>query len=194
MAANKPERQGGHQKIDDGSFADRFAAARALYEGTPGMTMLILSQQTGIGKSTLERRANQEGWKKNYPGLSVGEMTAAAQRAADLFNRKVEEFGPECTTEDREQAVTEVVHEVAIDIRAEMLDRHRREWAAPRGMSAEAVRMRDTDPDKAFARAKMAKITAETLKIIQDGERKAHGLDVGELPAGSVVVIERGHA
>lgn len=193
MAANKSERQGGIRTVDDGSREDRYVAARALYEGTPGMTMTMLSQQTGMGKSTLERRANQEGWKKNYPGLSVGEMTEAAQRAADLFNRKVEEFGPECSTEERQQAAVEVVHEIAIDVRAEMLDRHRREWAAPRAMSAEAVRMRDSDPDKAFGRAKMAKITAETLKIIQDGERKAHGLDVGELPPGSVVVIERGH-
>lgn len=170
---------------------DRYAAARALYEGTPGMTLRALAEKTGIGKSTLERRANAEGWKKNYAATKLGDMTAEAQVAADKFNRKIEEYGPEATAEQKQQVVAEVVHEVAVDARGEMLDRHRREWAAPRAMSAEAVRMRDSDPVKAFDRAKLAKITAETLKIVQDGERKAWGLDVGELPPGQVVVIER---
>lgn len=192
VAANNPDRQGGTGK-DESGFDDRFAAARALYEGTPGMTMRNLAEQTGMGKSTLERRANLEGWKKNFPGLTVGEMTEAAQRAANLFNTKIDELGPEVTAEDRELVVQEVTHEIAVDARAIVLDRHRKEWAAPRAMSVEAVNLRNTDPDKAFARAKMAKITSETLKIIQDGERKAWGLDLGELPPGSVVVIERGN-
>jgi hypothetical protein len=51
--------------------------------------------------------------------------------------------------------------------------------------------LRTEDTAKAFDRAKLAKITAETLMIVQNGERKAWGLDVGELPAGAVVVIER---
>lgn len=193
MAANKPERMTS-VPADSTPYKDRFVAARAMYEGTPGMTMRLLAEQTGIGMSTLQRKANEEGWKKNYAALKVGEMTEAAQRAADQFKHKMADFGPEVSAEQEAQAVQEVIHEVAVDARAQMLDRHRVEWAAPRAMSAEAVRMRDSDPDKAFARAKMAKITAETLKIVQDGERKAWGLDVGELPAGSVVVIERGHA
>lgn len=189
MAAQKPERR--TLGPDDSGFEDRYAAARALYEGTAGMTFRQLAEHTGMGKSTLERRANAEGWKKNYGTLQPGEMTEIAQKAADLFNRKIEEFGPEVTAEQKAQAVAEVTHEVAVDARAEMLDRHRREWAAPRAMSAEAVRMRETDPDKAFQRAKMAKITSETLQLIQNGERKAWGIDAGEVPAGSVVVIER---
>lgn len=176
---------------DEAEVEDRYAAARALYEGTPGMTFKLLAEQTGMGKTTLERRSRVENWKKNYASLKPGEMTEAAQRAADLFNRKIEEFGPEVTAEQKAQAVAEVTHEVAVDARAEMLDRHRREWAAPRAMSAEAVRLRDQDPIRAFDRAKLAKITAETLKLVQDGERKAWGLDVGEVPPGSVVVIER---
>lgn len=186
MPGSKPERK---KDPSYGSIPQsRIAAARALYEGTPGMTLKMLAEKTGLGKTTCERYANNEGWKKNH---KFGDMTPEAQAAADRFERKMEEFGPEATADDVSRAVAEVVHEVAVDARAEMLDRHRREWAAPRAMSAEAVRMRDTDADKAFHRAKMAKITSETLKIIQDGERKAWGLDVGEVPPGSVVVIER---
>lgn len=190
MAANNPDRQGGNI-VDVTGFEDRFAAARALYEGTPGMTFKMCAEKTGMGKSTLERRAAAEGWKKLYGNLKPGEMTADAQRAADLFNRLLDEYGPEITEADKALVTAEVTHQVAVDIRGEMLDRHRREWAAPRAMSAEAVRMRETNPEKAFDRAKMAKITAETLKIIQDGERKAHGIDAGDLPPGAVVVIDR---
>ncbi|MEN6549439.1 MAG: hypothetical protein ABFE07_25620 [Armatimonadia bacterium] len=164
------------------------AAARALYEGTPGMTLKACAEQTGLGKSTIEKAANEQGWKKNH---KFGDMTEQAQKAADMFKRKIEEFGPEASAEEKQQVVAEVVQDVAIDARAAMLDRHRREWAAPRAMSAEAVKMRETRPGEAFDRAKLAKITAETLKIVQDGERKAWGLDVGEVPPGSVVVIER---
>ncbi len=191
MAANSPDRNPSHPQDYDG-FPDRYAAARALYEGTPGMTFKQAAEKTGMGKSTLERRANAEGWKKCFGKLKPGEMTADAQSAADLFGRLMDEYGPEVTADQQEMVVAEVVHEVAVDIRGKMLDRHRTEWAAPRAMSAEAVRMRDADPDKAFDRAKMAKITAETLKIIQDGERKAHGIDAGDLPPGAVVVIDRG--
>ncbi len=72
-----------------------------------------------------------------------------------------------------------------------VLERHRKEWSAPRGLSAEAMRIRDSDPFKSFERAKLAKILAETLKLIQDGERQALGLDTKENPKGHVVVIER---
>lgn len=191
MAANSPDRNPSRPQDYDG-FPDRYAAARALYEGTPGMTFRQVAEKTGMGKSTLERRANAEGWKKCFGNLVPGQMTADAQAAADLFNRLMDDYGPEVTAEQQELVVAEVVHEVAVDVRAKMLDRHRTEWAAPRAMSAEAVRIRDSDPDKAFERAKLAKITAETLKIVQDGERKAHGIDAGDLPPGAVVVIDRG--
>ncbi len=191
MAANSRNRNPSRpQDFDD--FPDRYAAARALYEGTPGMTLRMAADKTGMGKSTLERRANEEDWKKCFGNLKPGEMTAEAQAAADLFGRLMDEYGPEVSAEQTELVTQQVVHEVAVDIRGQMLDRHRLEWAAPRAMSAEAVRMRETAPEKAFDRAKMAKITAETLKIIQDGERKAHGIDAGDLPQGAVVVIERG--
>lgn len=184
VAENKPERSRPDLAIPE----KRWVAARALYEGTPGMTMAKLAEKTGLGKSSLERKANEQGWKKNFV---MGQMTEEAQKAADMFAQKVDEFGPEITAEEKQKIATEVVHQVAVDVRAEVLDRHRREWAIPRKLSQEAVLLRDLKPGEAFDRAKMAKITAETLKILQDGERKAWGLDVGELPPGDVLVIER---
>ena len=181
MAANDPERQGGTRlAIPD----ERWAAARALYEGTAGMTLRRVAEETGIPKSTVETRAKLEKWRKNYPLANLGPIGPIAQEAADRYSAKIEDAGPEVTAEQKAEAVTETVAEVAVDQRAQVLDRHRREWAAPRRLSYEAVQGRD------FEKAKLAKITAETLKLIQDGERKAWGLE-GADPDQPVFVIER---
>lgn len=164
------------------------AAARILYEGTPGMSIRTAAEKVCLSPSVVGRAADSQNWKKNH---TKGEVTKAAQEMADKFKSKIADFGPEITTEQKTAVAERMSLDETIDKRAEMLERHRREWAAPRGMSSEAVRIRDTDPIKAFEKAKLAKITAETIKIVQDGERKAWGLDVGELPPGAVVVIER---
>ena len=164
---------------------ERWAAARALYEGTAGMTLKRVSEETGIPKATVEVRAKTEKWRKNYPPANLGPISPLAQEAADKYQAKIDDAGPEVTAEQKSEAVLETVAEVAVDQRAQVLDRHRREWAAPRKLSYEAVQNRD------FERAKLAKITAETLKLIQDGERKAWGLE-GADPDQPVFVIERG--
>lgn len=72
-----------------------------------------------------------------------------------------------------------------VQARAEVINRHRREWSVSRGLVGEAVGKRD------FERAKLAKITSETLSIIQKGERAAWGLDAADPADKPVVIIER---
>lgn len=183
MAANKPERVAHGNAIPE----ERYAAARVLYESTPGMTMKAVAEETGIGKSTLERRANEEGWKKNYAAKALPPMTDAAHAIADRYNGKLEEYGPEITDQQRQDVVADTVVEVALDLRGQLLERHRKEWAAPRKLAYEAMQRRD------FELAKLAKISSETLKIVQDGERKAWGIDRGEGDDKKMtLVIERG--
>lgn len=182
MAANKPERSPRAQIAPD----ERYAAARAIYEGMPGMTFAKLAEETGLGKSTLERRANVECWKKNYTAANLPAMGEAAQKAADTYSGKVAEYGPEITDEQKAQVVAEVSTETAVDLRAQILDRHRREWAAPRKLAYEAMQKRD------FELAKLAKINSETLRNIQDGERRAWGIDKAN-DGTFTVVIERGN-
>lgn len=183
MAANKSTRQGGTNAKNP---EDRYAAARALYEGTPGMSIATLAQQTGLGKSTLERRANSENWIKNFAASLLPTMAEDAQAAADRFNTKVADYGTEITTEQLEMAKQEVVVETAIDMRGQILDRHRREWAVVRGLIGEAVK------DRNFDKAKLAKITSESMRNLQDGERKAWGIDKPDGESKLTVVIERG--
>lgn len=184
MTVNHPERRRGNDKKEKALIS----AARVLYEGTPGMTLAKVAAQVGLNVNLINKTAVDDGWRKNY---IKGEVTAEAQALADKYTEAAASLGPVITADESAAITQKLTIEDAIAKRAEILSRHRSEWAAPRGMSAEAVRMRDTDPIKAFERAKMAKITSETIKIVQDGERKAWGIDVGELPDGAVVVIER---
>lgn len=164
------------------------ASARIMYEGTPGMSVSIVADKIGVPRSTVGYYASRDNWKKKY---KYGEVTKEAQEMADKYKSSVADLGPEVTPDQKTEVIKQIADDDAIAKRAELLARHRREWAAPRAMSAEAVQLRLEDAAKAFDRAKLAKITAETLMIVQNGERKAWGLDVGELPAGAVVVIER---
>lgn len=99
-----------------------------------------------------------------------------------------------------EVAATEVAKDLSIDhavnIRAAVLDRHRKEWSAPRKLAYDAIQKANSNPAEAFERAKLAKITAETLQIVQVGECRAYGLDQSARGAdgGTVVVVERTNA
>lgn len=172
------------------TFEQQIEAARILYEGTSGLTMARLAEQTGIAKRTLSAAARTQGWSKKL-ATKDGGVTADATAVATHFERVAEQRAA-APTPVEPNPVAETISEPLPSEINELLNRHRREWLAPRAMSSEALKIRDSDPVKAFERAKLAKITAETLKLVQDGERKAFGLDVGvDVPKGHVVVIER---
>ncbi|WP_152561943.1 hypothetical protein [Cupriavidus sp. SK-3] len=59
----------------------------------------------------------------------------------------------------------------AVNERAELLTRDRREWSAVRNLACDAIRSKGLDPEK----ARTVKTAAEAVKTIQDGERRAWG-------------------
>lgn len=63
------------------------------------------------------------------------------------------------------------------DKRAQVLARHRTEWANIGVLLGEAIAMRNQDPVRASDKIRFVKTTAEVTKIKQEGERKAWGLD-----------------
>lgn len=166
---------------------DVIAAARALYEGDPAITKRQVAEEMGVPYATLDKwskggdTGTGEKWAKR-----TDNMSERAQAVADGYKGKLSELGPEITTEQQKQVMDETADETAVELRAKVLERHRKEWGIPRGLVNEAVKARD------FNKAKLAKITSETLKLIQDGERKAWGIDSGPDGATKVqVVIER---
>lgn len=164
---------------------EQYAAARIIYEATPGMTFVKLADETGISWRSLEERSRKEGWTRRE--LLPPAMGEAAQQVADSYSGKLADYGPDITADDKQSVLKETTAELAIDIRGQLLERHRREWGAVRSLVYDTLRKKEYGDN-----AKLAKITAETLQIIQSNERKAWGIDKVEPPGNTVVVIERG--
>lgn len=185
-------RGGMYQPIRDPSAR---AAARAIYEATPGATCELVGQELGgkVPVSTIRRWKAEDGWKS--AAKTVPDLAGRAGQLANTFRIKMSELGKPLSDE---VAAAEVAREVAVDhavsVRAAVLDRHRKEWSAPRKLAYDAIALSNKgDQSGAFERAKLAKITAETLQIVQVGECRAFGLnhDARGADGGTVVVVER---
>lgn len=164
---------------------ERKAAARILYETIPGMSQEKVAEQVGVSTRTVEDWSRKEGWNK-APLLPPKSMSETAQAVADQYVSKLADYGPEITDEDKQVALLETAEKTAIELRAALIDRHRKEWAGPRKLVYEAIRNRD------FELAKLAKITAEQLEIVQRAERKAWGiLDKEGESKTTTVIIDR---
>lgn len=180
--------------VDD--MASRRAAARALFEGQPGATIDTVAAEVGVEPKLIRAWKAEGKWvvaTKAAAGLS-----ARAAELANNFKVRMSQIGAPLSDEvAAAEAAREVGQEFAVDVRAEVLSRHRKEWAAPRKVAYEALQQAGKgDVAGAFERAKLAKITAETLTLVQVGECRAFGLnhDARAGDGQTVVVVERGAA
>lgn len=156
------------------------AAARLRYETTPARLADVAAEFQVTGRTVANWSAADGGWQK-ISGRP--EISAKAQEAAD----KIAEATIDVDDEDRQQVLAELRETAAIDERAAVLARHRKEWGVVRALAGEAVRDRDA------AKAKLAVDVGRALDLAQRGEARAWGLDAGENPGGAVtVIIERG--
>lgn len=133
---------------------------RAEYEA--GSSQVALSKKHGVSRKAIQNHIAAEGW---------------AQDVAPVIQRKVAEkvagVVAGCSPEKKAAAL-----DSAAERTAAVVTRHRDEWESHKQLLNSAINEKD------FGKAKLAKITAETLKIRQDGERKAWGLDSGNQGKG----------
>lgn len=166
---------------------DAKAAARALFEGTPGATCQSVSIEMKVPVGTVRRWKSEDGWTP--AARTILNLPGRAGALADTFKVKMSQLGKPLSDEvAAEEAAKEMSNEFAVDVRANLLDRHRKEWAAPRKLIYEAVQKGDID------KARLAKITGETLQLIQAGECRAYGMTLearGADSARTVVLIDR---
>ena len=130
-----------------------WATIRAEFEA--GATRRQLVEKYGCSPTALAKRELAEGWKQD--------LEAAIQK------RTVEKVAKLEGTADPKKRAAAVDDEA--QRRADVVSRHRTEWDVHAGLLDEVFERRD------FNLAKLVKITAETLKIRQEGERKAWNLD-----------------
>lgn len=183
---HRPELRPGQSELPT---PDRRAAARALFEAVPGATCESVGAEVGVPVGTVRRWKAEGGWKPAKKQLP--ELSARAGALADSWTKKMSDLGKPLDDEvAAAEAAREVAVDVQVDVRAQVIDRHRKEWAAPRKIAYEAIQRSD------FERAKLAKISAETLTLIQAGECRAFGITAEGrgADARTVVVVERDDA
>lgn len=125
---------------------------RAEYEA--GASQSDLSRRHGASRKAIQKRIVAEGWTQDISG-TVNRMAEA--RVAGVVAG--------CDPKKKAEALGR-----AADAKAAVILRHKAEWERHQALMDEALDAGD------FDRAKLAKITAETLKIRQEGERRAWGI------------------
>lgn len=175
---------------------EEWIAARAAWEGEPALSIAALASRLGVSKQATAAKAKRDGWEKR---ADLRDLAVQAHAKADKVTAPPEPPPPpevdgnvdvDATVNvapepDKKQPVTE--HPDPVDVRTEIITRHRTEWRAARVNLYTAIKNKD------FEMGKVAKITLEGLSILQKGERAAWGLDaIDPEKQAPVVVIERG--
>ena len=126
---------------------------RAEYE--TGSTQSELSRKYNVSRTAIQKHIESEMW---------------SQDIEPILQRKVAEKVAGVVAGCNPQKKAEALDAAAMR-RADVEIRHQTEWEEHKGLVDNAIANQD------FEAAKLAKITAETLRIRQDGERKAWRLD-----------------
>lgn len=141
---------------------------RAEYE--TGATQSELSRAHGVSRAAIQKHIEAEGWTQD--------VEPAIQRKVA---EKVAGVVAGCNPKKKAEAL-----DAEAARRADVVQRHRDEWEEHKQLVDTAVGKRD------FESAKLAKITAETLKIRQEAERKAWSIDVAQPNVTNVTMSHAG--
>lgn len=172
------------------------AGAAATLAAVPGATVPKVADALGETPARLRRALDADPSVSTDPlrtqTAKAGEIAALAHQAVNLAQTEL--AGPDLPAVG--EVAAKVAGVVAVDITQKVLSRHRKEWEVPRSLMAEALKRRlgpggvatAESTAAAFEGLKLAKISAETLTLVQQGERTAHGIKAGDI--GAVVEIE----
>jgi hypothetical protein len=159
--------------------ADQWADARAQREA--GASLSEVAKTLGVDRALVSRKAKAEGWGDG------SDVVGLVQKRAHEIAHGVSPASHACDPQKKAAAIDAAASKVA-----GVVERHQREWDRIGQLQDEALADRHEDPEGSFVKAKLAKISAETLAIKQTGERKAHGLDKEDTTP--TIVIERSTA
>ncbi len=156
-----------------------WAAVRMKWESDPrdGYTWIVAEMGLRVSTVAVLKRVRNEGWSKKSVMKSIVER--AQVQADEKVNGGVNGqrgFSPELTPCSK-----------AVDLRAGVIERHRAEWDRHRDLFTLDTMMGDTG----IIVARVAKTSAEAIKIRQDGERRAWGLDaIAEDTSSGVATLD----
>lgn len=156
---------------------DQWTQARQTWEADSSQSFESIAKTLGCSRVAVSKRADREGWERVQ---NLRQIVEKAQRKADT--KRAAKVAPKVTGDA--SVTTEVSAETskaetvaqAIDVRAEVIEKHRNDWDDHRELFPL------TEIKANFEVGKQAKISAEMLMIRQKGERAAYGLDVADVP------------
>jgi hypothetical protein len=173
---------------------------RSAWEASPrqGLAWLVTANggQWDVSEEAVRQRRARENWQKRG---TLGSVVEKAMLDADRGRAPIDpelgslELGVGKTgansasgdpSADPELGSSETTEKSAVELRSELVQQHRNEWRANRALLYRAMRLAKVATGMDAARA--AKITAETLALIQAGERKAYGLDAAQADVKSL--------
>jgi hypothetical protein len=183
---------------------EQWAAAKTVWENDPSVTFAELAENLGTSRQTVQLQAKRNGWQRRLDMAAVAARAHAeadskftqlpvdaSSGAADVYaespetgmRARIERVTPQVPANASPEEAGQAVEKAAVDRRTEVLNQHRKEWIGARSQIYNALKTQDIDL------AKRAKILAEALKVLQDGERRSWGLDNEQKPGGSGVSI-----
>lgn len=191
---------------------EQWASAKMMWESDHKITFGEIGESLGISKQAVARKARDGRWQKcmDLPKVvklayqEADRMTSDHAMPPGFWAKSEEKEGANvdgCRSKKRDESepgtappstifsdssAAQDENALAVAKLVEILARHRHESNAVRSITYEAIRRKDS------VMAKLGKLNAETLKIIQAMERIAWGLDKAESMRPQVVVIERG--
>lgn len=161
-----------------GGHDDRIkAAARARWEGDPLMTINQVAIEANVGYATIQRWKRQDEWKKKSDMVNNA-STAIKKIDAEITEGLANADLPD-NAENRQLTAGQVARKELTKKQKNLLERHEKEWNGPRKVLYDALKsLNEKAEDRdVFSKLKIAKISTEALRNIQDGERKAYGID-----------------
>lgn len=157
--------------IDEPSYGTAAGRAAAKYN-------FKAPDRASVNRAAQRDEKNHNPWvrKGALPGINQN-----AHRKADALAIKNFDADDADNRTDLDAKKRVAATQDSEDLRAQIIDRHRREWLIVQKLRQEALQHRN-DPKlgghkEAFEKSKLAKITAELTLIQQNGERRAWGLD-----------------
>lgn len=162
---------------------DQWLDIRARWENDPreGYKWLVVEMGLSISDVAILKRAKKDGWAKQ---VSLKSIVQQAHSTADARWAAAKVNGDEAKVSEKVNELTKATRAQSVDMRADILEVHRAEWGTHReAFTLEAM----LDPDTGLDTARIAKTAAEAIRIRQEGERKAWGLDAVEQDTGAGV-------
>ncbi|MCF7994771.1 MAG: hypothetical protein K9L88_08015 [Chromatiaceae bacterium] len=141
----------------------------------PGYRWVVGEMNLTVTESAVKARARKERWTKRTS------LKAIVDRAQQQADKRRPEKKPAGTFQQCETSA----EQISIDLRSEIIDLHRGEWAEHRSrfpldaivIEAPEEPGRITIAPNGEKIARASKVMAETIRLRQQGEREAWGLD-----------------